>query len=154
MEALRATDVMNANAAEGFVTIDGIMHRMFYAKSFEAKVEKSKKEIRLLNRRMTVHKTTGIKGTGTMTIYMVTPYYRQMVEDYKSSGKDIYFSIVINNSDPESTVGTNTTAFFDVNIDSSVLSKFNTGDEVLEEEVAFTFDDYAHLSHFNDAPQS
>jgi hypothetical protein len=154
MEAMRATDVMNANAADGYATIDGIMHRMFYAKSFEAKIEKFKQEIRLLNRRQTAHKTTGVKGTGSMTIYMVTPYYRKMVEEYLSSGKDIYFTLVVTNSDPESSVGTNTTAFYDVNIDSSILSKFNTGDEILEEEVSFTFDSYSHLSHFNDAPQS
>lgn len=153
MERIRATDTINANAAEGFVTIDGVMHRIFYAKSFEAKVEKTKQEIRLLNRRMTAHKTTGIKGTGSMTLYMVTPFYRKMVEDYKATGRDAYFSIVISNHDPESTMGTLTTAFYDVNIDSSILSKFSTDEGgVLEEEVTFTFDDYAHLSLFNDAP--
>lgn len=151
-ESLRATDVIHANAAEAFVVADGIFHRMFYAKSFEASVEKSKAELKLLGRRMTAHKAVGLKGSGKMTIYYVCPHYRRMMEKYKNSGKDVYFTIITSNEDPESSMGTLTTSYYGCNIDSVVLSKFDTEGEVLDEEVSFTFDDYEHLSQFADTP--
>jgi hypothetical protein len=151
-ESMRATDTVHSNAAEAFVVAEGVFHRMFYAKSFEATVEKTKAEIKLLGRRMTAHKAAGLKGSGKMTIYYVCPHYRRMMERYKNSGKDVYFTIITTNNDPESTVGALTTSYFDCNIDSVVLSKFDTEGEVLDEEVSFTFDDYAHISQFADNP--
>lgn len=151
-EALLATDVIHANAAEAFMLADGTLHRMFYAKSFEASVEKSKAELKLLGRRMTAHKSVGLKGSGKMTIYYVCPYYRRMMEKYKNSGKDVYFTIFTTNEDPESTMGTQSTVYHECNIDGVVLSKFDTEGEVLDEEVSFTFDDYEHTSVFKDTP--
>ena len=153
MSNFRASDTIYANAATAYVTIDGIMHEAFYAKTFEANIEKSKVDVRILGERMLKHKTAGVSGSGTMTIHYVSPFYRKMLEKYKDTGIDTYFTICVNNDDPESTVGSASTMFYDVNIDGGVLAKFDSAGETLEEDVSFTFDDYKHLSTFKEAPQ-
>lgn len=54
---------------------------------------------------MTGHKTTGMSGSGKMTLYYLTPLFRQMLKQYKDTGVDIYFDLVVENSDPSSSAG-------------------------------------------------
>ena len=92
-------------------------------------------------------------GSGTLTIYYMSPYYRQMVEKYKDTGKETYFEMTLKNKDPESTVGANVQTLHDVSVDSVTLAKFDMEGEVLDEEVPFTFDDYTGLAQFAEEPQ-
>lgn len=54
---------------------------------------------------MTGHKTTGMSGSGKMTLYYLTPLFRQMLKQYKDTGVDIYFDLVVENNDPSSSAG-------------------------------------------------
>lgn len=153
MSDFRATDVISAREGRAYITIDGIMHEAFYAKNIEATITKNKVEVKLLGQRMTKHKTVGISGAGTFNIFYVTPYFRRMVEKYKDTGIDSYFTMTISNDDPESTAGTNSATLYDVNIDSSVIAKFDQDGDVLTEDVPFTFDDYNQNANFNEKPQ-
>ena len=153
MPDVRATDTISAKEGVAYVTIDGNMHEALYVKNVEAKIEKQKVELHLLGHRMTKHKTVGMTGSGTLTIYYMTPYYRQMVEKYKDTGVETYFELTLKNEDPESTVGANTQTLHDVSIDSVTLAKFDLDGEVLDEEVPFTFDDYTGLTQFAEKPQ-
>ena len=40
---------------------------------------KNKSEIKAIGKRMTGHKTTGANGSGTMTLYYMTPIFRAML---------------------------------------------------------------------------
>jgi hypothetical protein len=153
MANARATDTISAKEGVAYITIDGIMHEAFYARNIEAKVEKQKVELHLLGHRMTKHKTVGMTGSGTFTIYYMSPYYRQMVEKYKDTGEETYFEMTLKNEDPESTVGANVQTLHDVSVDSVTLAKFDMEGEVLDEEVPFTFDDYTGLAQFAEEPQ-
>lgn len=153
MALLRATDLISAKEGRAYITIDGIQHEAFYAKNVEASVTKQKVEVKMYGHRMTKHKTVGISGAGTMSINYVSPFYRQMIEKYKDTGVDTYFTMTLVNEDPESTVGVNSGTLYDVNIDSSVIAKFDNDGDVLTEDVPFTFDDYVQNTNFNEAPQ-
>ena len=120
------------------------------AKTIEATVEKAKSEIKAIGRRMTGHKTTGMNGTGSMTLYYLTPLFRSYLKQYKDSGVDLYFDMVIENEDPTSAAGKQTTLLLNCNLDSTVLAKLDgDSDDPLEEDADFTFDDFDILTPFN-----
>ena len=98
---------------------------------------------------MTGHKTTGMSGSGKMTLYYLTPLFRQMLKQYKDTGVDIYFDLVVENNDPSSSAGKQTVLLMDCNLDSVLLTKLDgDSDDPLEEDADFTFEDYDILQEF------
>lgn len=140
MSFLNARDTITGQEGTAFATIGGENIEMFYIKKLEAKIEKEKAEIKTLGRRGTQHKTTGWKGTGSMTIYYVTSRFRKMMLEYVEKGRDTYFSIKVTNNDSVSGAGRQVVILKDVNLDSVVMATLDTESTALEEEVSFTFD--------------
>ena len=150
MAKLKSFDPISGKEGVAYAKINGNNEELFFAKTIEATVEKAKSEIKAIGRRMTGHKTTGLNGTGSMTLYYLTPLFRQMVKQYKDTGVDIYFDLVVENSDPSSSAGKQTTLLMDCNLDSVLLTKLDAdSDDPLEEDADFTFEDYDILQEFN-----
>ena len=78
MRQLSAQDTISGKEGIAYAKINGNNEEMFYAKTIEANVEKTKSEIKSIGKRMVGHKTTGMNGTGSMTIYYLSPVFRQM----------------------------------------------------------------------------
>ena len=84
-----------------------------------------------------------------MTLYFLTPLFRAMVKEYKDTGRDTYFDMVVQNSDPASAAGTQRVLLMGVNLDSTILTKLDgDSDDPLDEEVEFTFEDFDILEAF------
>lgn len=149
MALLEAKDTISGREGRAFAQIDGKNEEMFYVKTLEAKIEKQKAEVKVLGSRSVQHKAAGWTGTGSMTIYYMTPLFRNMMLDYIKHGKDTNFIIQITNEDPMSSIGTQTVCLKNVNLNSVVMAKLDTESDVLEEEVEFTFDDVDILNNFN-----
>ena len=150
MAKLKSYDPISGKEGVAYAKINGNNEELFFAKTIEATVEKAKSEIKAIGRRMTGHKTTGLNGTGSMTLYYLTPLFRQMLKQYKDTGVDIYFDLVVENSDPSSSAGKQTTLLMDCNLDSVLLTKLDAdSDDPLEEDADFTFEDYDILQEFN-----
>ena len=150
MKAMQAQDAINGKEGRAYAKIDGNNEELFFAKTVEATVEKSKSEVKSIGKRMTGHKTTGANGTGSMTLYYVTPIFRQMVIDWKRTGKDIYFDMVVENDDQESDAGKQSVLLMGVNLDSVILAKLDgDSDDPLDEDVDFTFEDFDILTPFS-----
>lgn len=147
---LLARDVVSGQEATAQAIIDGEIVDLFMAKSIEATFTKRKSEVRTLGKRGTQNKTTGWTGTGTLTVYYVSSVFRKMALDYIKSGKDLYFTLVVVNRDPTSTVGTQTMALYNCNLDATTLAKFDTEADALDESMSFTFDDAEMLQGFTD----
>lgn len=147
---LLARDVISGQEATAQAIIDGEIVDLFMAKSIEATFTKRKSEVRTLGKRGTQNKTTGWTGTGTLTVYYVSSVFRKMALDYIKSGKDLYFTIVVVNRDPTSTIGTQTMALYNCNLDATTLAKFDTEADALDESMSFTFDDAEMLQGFTD----
>lgn len=148
LSTLDFKDTINGAEGRAYATIDGNVELMFYLKKLEAKIEKKKTEGKTLGNRATQHKANGWNGTGSMTIYYITSVFRKMLLEYIRTGKDTYFDIQVVNEDPTSNVGKQTTVIKKVNIDASVLAKLDVDSEAMEEEVAFTFEDFDILDEF------
>ena len=113
-------------------------------------MEKAKAQVKAIGKRMTGHKTTGGEGTGSMTIYYMTPLFRRLIKQWKETGVDIYFDMVVENDDPESAAGKQSTLLIGCNLDSTVLAKLDgDSDDPLDEDVDFTFEDFDILTPFN-----
>lgn len=149
MAKLKSFDPISGKEGVAYAKINGNNEELFFAKTIEASVEKAKSEIKAIGRRMTGHKTTGMSGSGKMTLYYLTPLFRQMLKQYKDTGVDIYFDLVVENSDPSSSAGKQTTLLMDCNLDSVLLTKLDgDSDDPLEEDADFTFEDYDILQEF------
>ena len=149
MAKLKSFDPISGKKGVAYAKINGNNEELFFAKTIEASGEKAKSEIKAIGRRMTGHKTTGMSGSGKMTLYYLTPLFRQMLKPYKDTGVDIYFDLVVENNDPSSSAGKQTTLLMDCNLDSVVLTKLDgDSDDPLEEDADFTFEDYDILQEF------
>lgn len=149
MATLKAWDAINGALGTCYATINGSKEEMLYVKKINATVKKNKSEIKVLGQTGTKHKANGWTGTGSMTIYYSTSKFRKLMLDYIKNGVDVYFEIVIQNSDPASEIGTQTIALKQVNIDSVSMAKLDINSTELDEEVSFTFNDVDILNSFN-----
>lgn len=150
MKTLNAPDTISGKEGRAYAKIDGNNEELFMAKTIEANVEKNKSEIKAIGKRMTGHKTTGANGSGSMTLYYMTPLFRAMIKQWKETGVDIYFDMVIENDDQESSAGKQSTLLIGCNLDSVVLAKLDgDSDDALDEDVDFTFEDFDILTAFS-----
>lgn len=150
MKTLNAPDTISGREGRAYAKINGNNEELFFAKSVEASVEKSKSEVKAIGKRMIGHKTTGANGTGSMTLYYLTPLFRQMLKEWKDTGVDIYFDLVIENDDPASSAGKQSILLMGCNLDSVFLAKLDgDSDDPLDEDADFTFEDFDILEAFN-----
>lgn len=149
MSTLRAWDAINGALGTCYANINGNKEEMLYVKNIEAKIKKSKREIKVLGQTGTKHKATGWSGTGTMTIYYSTSKFRELMIEYIKTGKDTYFDIVIENNDSSSQIGRQSIILKQVNIDSITMGKLDINSTELDEEITFTFNDVTILNSFN-----
>jgi hypothetical protein len=145
MQILQAGDTINGQEGRATVNINGSISDLFFAKNIEATAEITKNEVKALGSRATQNKAAGWKGTGSMTIYYLSPIFRNMALQYIKSGKQVFFNLTIVNDDPGSTVGKQTTVLYGCSIDSVVLAKLDIDAGSLEEDVPFTFTDVDYL---------
>ncbi|WP_276358410.1 phage tail tube protein [Cohnella caldifontis] len=143
-------DAISGKQAKAFVKIDGRTEELFYAKSLEAKITKKKTDVPVLGKTNVGKRSAGWEGTGTLTIYYVTSLFRQLMLEYIHSGTDFYFDLQIVNEDPQSSAGKETKLLMNCNLDEVIAAKFDAAsDDLLEEEMPFTFSDYQLLDSFN-----
>lgn len=139
---IQAKDTISARLAECYITIGTNRYNFMQCINLEAKIEKIKTEVPILGKTGKGNKTIGWKGTGSATFHYNTSIFRELLLDFKDTGKDIYFDIQITNEDPTSAVGRQTIMLLGCNIDGGVLAKFDADGEYLEEEMEFTFEDF------------
>lgn len=149
MRTLNAPDTISGKEGRAYAKINGNNEDLFMAKNIESTVEKAKSEIKAIGKRMTGHKTTGGNGTGSMTLYYLTPLFRDMIKQWKGTGVDVYFDMVVENDDPESSAGKQSVLLIGCNLDSTILAKLDgDSDDPLDEDVDFTFEDFDILTPF------
>ena len=149
MKTLNAPDTISGKEGRAYAKVNGNNEELFFAKTIEATVEKNKSEIKAIVKRMTGHKTTGANGAGSMTLYYMTPLFRAMIKQWKETGVDVYFDMVVENDDQESSAGKQSTLLIGCNLDSVVLAKLDgDSDDALDEDVDFTFEDFDILTAF------
>ena len=81
MRTLDTQDTISGKEGRAYAKIDGNNEEMFFAKSIEATVKKSKGQVKAIGMRMVGHKTTGAEGTGSMTLYYLSPLFRAKLSE-------------------------------------------------------------------------
>lgn len=145
---LKAQDTLSGKEGTAFIEINGQVEELFYLKSLEAEMDKQKSEVKVLGHRGTQNKTVGWSGTGSMTIYYISPLFRRMALEYAKTGRDMYFKMVVTNDDKTSSVGAQSIALYDCNIDSTIIAKLDVDSDALDEDLDFTFADFDILNEF------
>ncbi len=146
---LLAKDIISGQEAHGYMTINGRNILMFFAKKVTAEAEKTTTDVKTVGRRIVQQKATGVKLTGTMTIYDVTPEFRRVMSDYIHNGIDTYFDMTIINDDPTSGIGKQTAVLYDVNISKAVMAQWDVDSDALDYEVPFSYGDIKYLDEFS-----
>lgn len=149
MAFMRAEDAISGKMGKAFATIDGNVEEMLYLKNIEATAEKKKVEVPVLGKTGDQHKAGGWTGTGSATAYYATSKFREMMLEYIKTGKDTYFDFLIENNDPTSSLGKQTTILKGVNIDSMLMAKLDIEAETLDEDFDFTYNDIDMPNTFN-----
>ena len=150
MTFFRENDAISGKQAKAYATINGRVEELFYAKSIEATIEKNKVDVPVLGKTNTPKRSAGWSGSGTMTIYYVTSVFRQLMRNYIKTGQDFWFDLQITNEQPGSFAGRQTALLMECNLDSVIAARFDaTSDDMLDEEMPFTFNDYDILEEFN-----
>ncbi len=139
---MNGKDAISASLAECYVTLEGIRYNFMQAINLEASMEKSKTEVPILGKTGKGNKATSWKGSGSATFHFNSSIFRKLMKKYKDTGSDFYFDIQITNSDPTSSVGSQTIILKDCNLDSIILAKFDADGEYLDEDMDFTFEDW------------
>ncbi len=139
---MNGKDAVSASLAECYVTLEGIRYNFMQAINLEASMEKSKTEVPILGKTGKGNKATSWKGSGSATFHFNSSIFRKLMKKYKDTGSDFYFDIQITNSDPTSSVGSQTIILKDCNLDSIILAKFDADGEYLDEDMDFTFEDW------------
>ncbi len=144
-----ASDTISAALAECYATIEGRRYNMMQAINLEAKFDKTKVKVPILGKTGKGNKTTGWSGAGSAKFHYNTSIFRQMMQVYKNTGRDVYFDMQISNEDPTSTVGRQTIILIGCNIDGGILAKFDADGEYLDEDLNFTFEDFSMPESFS-----
>lgn len=143
MAILREMDAISGKHAKAYVTINGQVEELFYAKSLEATIEKTKVDVPVLGKTNTPQRGAGWTGSGTLTVYYLTSKFRQLMRDYINTGQDFWFELMVVNEQPGSSTGKQTVFLKGCNLDSVIAARFDaSSDDMLEEELPFTFHGY------------
>lgn len=145
---LKSEDTICAAMGQCFMTIEGIRYCFMQAIEIEATFKKKKVQVPILGKPGKGNKTVGWEGTGKAKFHYNTTVFRKLMENYKNTGKDVYFDMQIINEDKGANVGKQEILLIGCNVDSVILAKFDADGEYLDEDMDFTFEDFKISSEF------
>lgn len=148
-QVMMSQDRVAASLAECYITIEGNRYNFMQMIDFEARFEKTKSQIPILGKTGKGNVSTGWNGTFTGTAHYNQSLLRELMLEYKDTGKDIYFEIQVSNEDPTSSAGRQTVILSNANLDGGTLAKFDADGDYLTEDVNGTFDDFLIPQKFN-----
>lgn len=139
---MKAMDAISGAEAECFITINGRRYNFMQLYKFDADLEVSITEVPIRGRRMQAHKPGKMKGSWKGTAHYNQSVMRELLLAYKTTGVMPYFEIQVGNEDPASAAGRQTVLLKECLSEGGTLAKFDEGEELLEEELSGTFDDF------------
>ncbi|MDI9469044.1 MAG: phage tail tube protein [Bacillota bacterium] len=150
---LRAQDLVDGSQGTVYMTRDGKRTALINVKNVRAAAALNKSEKRVLGRRQAINRINGYSGTGSMTLYYMNSAFRRMLLEFKKTGRYPYFDLQVTNDDEGSSVGRQTVVLLNCLPDEITLSALDIEAEDLEEEIAFTFEDFDAPELFADIPE-
>ena len=146
---LKAREILSGQDGDVIIEWNGRIYDAKFIKKVFASVAKSKEPVKVLRKRGTQYRTNGWEGSGTLTYFMVSSVFREMADFYNTTGEDPDFTMTVINKDPSGRLGSQKTILYNCNLDEMVLANLDVDAPFLEEEIAFTFDDFDTPEKFN-----
>ena len=145
---MKGKDAISGSLAKCFVTIEGKRFNFMQAINVKAEMEKNKVEVPILGKTGKGNKAAGWKGTGSATFHFNTSIFREVLQEYTRTGKDLYFDMQIVNEDPTASVDKQTIMLIDCNLGGGIIAQFDADADYLEDEFDFTFEDWKLVDKF------
>jgi hypothetical protein len=139
---MNARDSVHGSLAECYITINDRRYNFMQLTNFESHYAISIVDVPILGKINMGHKPAGASGTWTATAHFNQSVFREVLDVYQKTGVIPYFEIQVTNEDPTSTIGRQTVIHKNCLFDDLILSKFEVGNEVLDEDLSGTFDDF------------
>lgn len=147
---LQAPDTINGRLGKVTVEINGQVKELMELANVVATVDKNKTEFRTIGTLNTQNKATGWTGSGSARVRYISSLWGKLMEEYAHNGKDVYFTMVIENEDPGSKTGVQRVQLEGCNFDSVVIAQLDIDSEILEQDINFTFSNFNILDEFNE----
>jgi hypothetical protein len=142
ISVLAAKDVNSKKLGKIYATINDNRYLLLFAKNIKVDLEKKKDEVPILGQLQTGHKASGLKYTGTMTIYDCTPLFKKQFLQFQDEGVDVYFDMQISSEDPTSDSGAEEIILTGVNLDKLTLTSLDADGTWKESDCDFTFEKF------------
>lgn len=150
MNIMQSQDAISAKEGLVYVTVDGQVLEYAELIKIKAEIKYLKADVKSVGRRMKGSKIVGAEGTGSMTVHYHRPENRAMALEYVKTGKSPIMDIQAINADITSRAGKQTALLKNVVPDGAVIVELDgDSDDLLTDEIEFTFDDFDFLSTFN-----
>ena len=150
MTQYRAQQGVSGRHVTIHATVDGVVHDLGMAKTFESSVEKSDTEVNTLRNNWTQHKGGVLSGSISMTLYFGCPLFHSMMQEYATTGIDKYFLLTVSNNDPGSEQGAQVTYYQNCLLTSIQPSKADVDSDMLEEDAEINFSGMEYGQKFAD----
>lgn len=147
---MNANDAVFGGLAECFVTIDGRRYNFMSITEFESQWKVNIKDVPILGKVGMGHKAAGGKGTWKGTAHYNQSVFREMADKYQKTGVIPYFEIQASNEDQGSAAGRQTIIHRGCLCDTFILAKFQSGEELLDEELSGTFESWDMPEKFSE----
>ena len=147
-----AGDAVYGSLATCYFTISGRRLNAMNLIEFESKWDVNISDVPILGKVGMGHKPSGGTGSWSGTAHYNQSYMRAVALEYKRTGAMPYFETQVTNEDPSSRVGRQTITHTGCLCDSFTLAKFLAGEEVLDEDLSGTFEDWDMPEKFSELP--
>ena len=150
---MNALDALQGSMAECFITTEaGRRYNFMQIYSMEFTMDINSREIPILGKSGKGNRPAGWSGKFSGKAHYNQSVMREMMLQYKNTGKLPPFDAQITNEDPGSSAGRQTAIFRQCLIGGGVLAKFDASADTLEEDIEGTFDDFDFPELFNLLP--
>lgn len=145
----KLADTLSGNNGTGYITRNGQNRPLFELSKLDAHITLKVTEKQLLGHRMTQHKVVGATGEGSGTFYFMNSEALKEFLEYRRSGQYRGVTLQVSNIDPQSTIGRQTVALYNVILKNIPVASIDAGsDDPITFDSDFTFDDMDCLEAF------
>lgn len=149
MAYLLARDTVNGAEGSIVITQNGQNIVVANMKNIKPTAGIQSEDMRVIGTRTIQNKNNGVKLTGTGNVYYGTDLFRDMVLQYINTGVMPQFDIQITNNDPQTTIGSEVTAYYGCTLIGDIpLSILDTEESMLNYDFNFAYTRVARLQSF------
>jgi hypothetical protein len=145
-------DAIHGAKGRATMEVDGRIVEMFGVVNIKADIEYQTEDFRVVGTTTVQKKITGKLLTGTAQVYYGTPAFAQIAQEHQSTGRMPPITLSVTNNDNASSVGTQTTALYNVQLNKIPIAMLDAEQTTLKCDITFNYTHFAILQPFKNQP--